>query len=77
MGENSRRTNPVGNDPAVDEVYVYRAAGPGTPGSTPRLNVITNAMDEIYQAAAAPDALRKNRRGIGTGGMDRRTVGGD
>ena len=33
--------------------------------------------DEIYQAAAAPDALRKNRRRIGTRGMDRRSVGGD
>ena len=44
LGENSRRTNPVGNDLAIDEVYVHRAAGPGTPGSTPRLNIITYAM---------------------------------
>ena len=35
LGENSRRTHPVGNDLAIDEVYVYRAAGRRYPRQYP------------------------------------------
>jgi hypothetical protein len=52
-----------------------------TAGGTPRLNILERATTclrlVVYQAAAAADALRKDRWGIGTDGMDRRSVGFD